>query len=63
MKYQSRKSIMNYEFIIGTVIGVVGLIVSYIRGKEQIKSFFRPNLQDLLNQLTDSNKSLANKKA
>ncbi len=54
---------MNYEFIIGTVIGVVGLIVSYIRGKEQIKSFFRPNLQDLLNQLTDSNKSLANKKA
>ena len=28
---------MNYEFIIGTIIGVAGLILTWICSKEQIK--------------------------
>ena len=43
---------MNYEFIIGTAIGVAGLVLTWICSKEQIKSYFKPSMKDLLTQLT-----------
>lgn len=52
---------MNFEFIIGTVIGVAGLVLTWICSKEQIKSFFMPNMQVLLQQLADPKKSLKSK--
>lgn len=46
---------MNFEFIVGTIIGVAGLFLTYACSKEQIKSYFNPNMKDLLSQLTDAN--------
>ena len=40
---------MSYEFIIGTIIGIAGLLLSYIGIKDQARNYFRPNMQDLLN--------------
>lgn len=54
---------MNYEFIIGTIIGVAGLILTWICSKEQIKSYFKPSMKDLLNQLTSTNLSVRGQKA
>ena len=54
---------MNYEFIIGTIIGVVGLILTWICSKEQIKSYFKPSMKDLLNQLTSTSLSPRGQKA
>ncbi|MFC2488442.1 MAG: hypothetical protein ACFNP8_07730, partial [Alloprevotella sp.] len=31
---------MSYEFIIGTLIGIAGLALTWICSKEQIKSYF-----------------------
>lgn len=53
---------MNYEFIIGTLIGIAGLAISYVCGREQINSLIRPNLQQLLNQLTSQSNSLDKQK-
>lgn len=53
---------MNYEFIIGTVIGVAGLALTWICSKDQIKSYFKPNMQELLNQLVSRNLSIEGKK-
>lgn len=53
---------MNYEFIIGTIIGIAGLVLSWICGKEQIKSFFKPSMKDLLTQLTSDNLSTSKQK-
>ena len=46
---------MSYEFIIGTLIGIAGLALTWICSKEQIKSYFKPNMQDLFNQLASAN--------
>ena len=54
---------MNYEFIIGTIIGVAGLILTWICSKEQIKSYFKPSMKDLLNQLTSTSLSPRGQKA
>ena len=54
---------MNYEFLIGTIIGVAGLILTWICSKEQIKSYFKPSMTDLLNQLTSTNLSVRGQKA
>lgn len=54
---------MNYDFIIGTIIGVVGLILTWICSKEQIKSYFKPSMKDLLNQLTSTSLSPRGQKA
>lgn len=54
---------MNYEFIIGTIIGVAGLILTWICSKEQIKSYFKPSMKELLNQLTSTSLSLREQKA
>lgn len=53
---------MNYEFIIGTLIGVVGLVISYICGKEQINNLVSPNMQHLLNQLASQSHTLDKQK-
>lgn len=53
---------MNFEFIIGTLIGLTGLVISYVCGREQINSLIRPNLQQLLNQLASQNHSLDKQK-
>ena len=37
---------MNYEFVIGTIIGVIGLVLTWICGKEQIKSYFKPSMKN-----------------
>lgn len=42
---------MNYEFIIGTIIGLVGIAVSLWIGYDYIKKKIRPNLKNLLNDL------------
>ena len=54
---------MNYEFIIGTAIGVAGLVLTWICSKEQIKSYFKPSMKDLLTQLTSTNLSTREQKA
>ncbi|MDE7086538.1 MAG: agmatine deiminase family protein [Prevotella sp.] len=54
---------MNYEFIIGTIIGAAGLILTWICSKEQIKSYFKPSMKELLNQLTSTNLSARGQKA
>lgn len=53
---------MSYEFIIGTIIGIAGLVISYVCGKEQINSYFRPNMQELLNQLASQGQSIDKQK-
>lgn len=45
---------MNYEFIIGTIIGVIGIIPIII---SVVKWLRKANLKDLLTQLSDSNLS------
>ena len=54
---------MNYEFVIGTIIGVIGLVLTWICGKEQIKSYFKPSMKNLLDQLTSTNLSKKEQKA
>lgn len=54
---------MNYEFIIGTAIGVAGLVLTWICSKEQIKSYFKPSMKDLLTQLISTNLSTREQKA
>lgn len=53
---------MSYEFIIGTLIGIAGLALTWICSKEQIKSYFKPNMQDLFNQLASANISSTKQK-
>ena len=53
---------MSYEFIIGTLIGIAGLALTWICSKEQIKSYFKPNMQDLFNQLASASISSTKQK-
>ena len=53
---------MSYEFIIGTIIGIAGLVLTWICSKDQIKNYFRPDMQELLNQLVSRNLSIEEKK-
>lgn len=48
---------MNYEFLIGTAIGIAGIIITLILAKDQIKSSFSPNCKELFARLTNKNLS------
>ena len=54
---------MSYEFIIGTVIGLAGIGLTWICSKEQIKSYVKPNMQNLFSQLAATNISSKKQKS